>query len=85
MSQNSKRQCENPDPLKATPPVTPVILPGVTKKSGRTQVVLHWCFIIQRNPDIYISTIFIFHMAGEGVGLELRRDGEVVVIGRRTW
>lgn len=48
-------------------------------------MVLHRCFIIQKNPDIYISTIFIFHMAGEGVGLELRRDGEVVVIGRRTW
>lgn len=61
-----------------------MIPPGVAKKS-RTQVLLHRCFIIQRNPDIYISTIFIFHMAGEGVGLELRRDGEVVVIGRRTW
>lgn len=85
MSQNSKRKCENPDPLKATPPVTLMIPPGVAKKSRRTQVLLHRCFIIQRNPDIYISTIFIFHMAGEGVGLELRRDGEVVVIGRRTW
>lgn len=52
--------------------------PQAAERRGRTHVVLHRCFIIQKNPDIYILTIFIFHMAGEGMGLELRRDGEVM-------
>lgn len=55
-----------------------MVPPGAAERGRRTRVVLHQYFIIQKNPDIYILTIFIFHMAGEGMGLEPRRDVEVV-------
>lgn len=37
-------------------------------------MIPHWCFIIQKNPNIYILTILTLHTAGEGMGLEPRSD-----------
>jgi hypothetical protein len=47
-------------------------------------MVLHWYFIIQKNPNIYILTILIFHMAGEGMGLEPRRGVGVIGVGQKN-
>lgn len=47
-------------------------------------MVLHQCFITQKNPNIYILTILILHTAGKGKGLERRRDRGVVG-GKTCW
>lgn len=54
------------------------MIPLGTAERQKDTLLLRRCFIVQKNPNIYIFIIFIFHMAGEGMGLEVRRDLEVM-------